>query len=407
MIRHIALMSGIFLACTSRICDSQQPEEVSELLDVVQDTVYGIFTKLWEIKDPFLISQYTDTEDSNMKEPRFELDNLLDILSTLGYLIADQLKEYRTFALHESRIPHILLLVWIWSSQQPVRSHALTNLWQLMTIKDFDDDLWPAILRSAVVGCCAEDEVMAAILRDLADEAILDHDLVEVTVLLLTWQNSRLQFGQSLVTDRRLAPYCLAAVRRQLCRGGNPLAAKGGFYSVAMGVFSVLILGHEIPSRLCYGFFDIFCHYILLQISEDSLSLTNIKTLTAILAWGVQQLRTLRASDARPKTTVMRAHTLVAWQTVANALAHGDIACQRFARAWDVARIHLEPARATEELREPVFGVLERCAWARCLCSRHPPAHKMRLCKGCEIAVYCGERCQKRYFIVAFLCIQY
>lgn len=101
----------------------------------------------------------------------------------------------------------------------------------------------------------------------------------------------------------------------------------------------------------------------------------------------------------RPKAAALRRHTLEEWQAVDAEIVRRQLArtndeWRRFARTWQAVRRHLLPEPG--EAQEVPFGVLQRCAWDECLCSRHTPAHKMRMCKGCESVVYCGERCQRK-----------
>ncbi|GJE93116.1 zinc finger MYND domain-containing protein [Phanerochaete sordida] len=39
------------------------------------------------------------------------------------------------------------------------------------------------------------------------------------------------------------------------------------------------------------------------------------------------------------------------------------------------------------------------CAWRECLCFGEKPHHKLRKCNGCQSAMYCSKKCQRRDWI--------
>ncbi|GJE93347.1 zinc finger MYND domain-containing protein [Phanerochaete sordida] len=370
----------------------------------------GIQHELWDIRHSFLLSELTGFEDDNNEStiPFYEVDTLFSILNTLGRLTADLLQEHRNIALSDSCIPQIFLLIWIWSTEPSVRSAALSNLGQLATHPyNSADNPWPVFYcLAAADGCCDDSKIARALLRDLAHEAVVCDRLSNVLNALSLWQNAHLISSVALPADARLVSSCFAAARRQLCRGGNDAPGSFVFIDVTTMIFSSLRAGLSLSAHDVPAFLDLLPQYALRCMQDASPTLpgaslrvrcASLMPPTALLAdileWTVRELPALLS----PKRSAMRTHTLAAWHTAAGALAgHQGTDWARCARLWDELRELIEPKHAPEvnDTAQSEFGLLERCAWVECLCSRHKPAHRMRLCKGCERVVYCGKRCQ-------------
>lgn len=93
---------------------------------------------------------------------------------------------------------------------------------------------------AAVDGCCDDNKIADALLRDLTREAVVDDHLSNVLSVQSLWQNAHLISSVALPADARLASYCLAAARRQLCRGGSDASASSAFIDVTTMLFSSL-----------------------------------------------------------------------------------------------------------------------------------------------------------------------
>ena len=129
---------------------------------------------------------------------------------------------------------------------------AIANLCSLSHAYGADSDPWPAFFDSAATDCCAPVEVMAATLRDLADEDVVDEMLGSVLGFLLLWQSVCSDAGSSLADEPRLAPYCLGVVRRQLCSGDRG-KSDVGYVQVASMAFRALRSVLPCMGQLCYA----------------------------------------------------------------------------------------------------------------------------------------------------------
>lgn len=106
------------------------------------------------------------------------------------------------------------------------------------------------------------------------------------------------------------------------------------------------------------------------------------------------------AEDSSLEAIVMRWHTLRTWDRVGRVLKSQRLpqrsaSWRTFAQLWPKVKDLIPPVPEGNEHETP-FGMLERCFWVSCHCSRHKPAHKMRVCKRCKSVAYCGEECQRK-----------
>ncbi|GJE93336.1 zinc finger MYND domain-containing protein [Phanerochaete sordida] len=395
-------MLGLLLTCTQRMIAGDCPQEVAQVLDVLQDTVLKVFAALWDTKDSFLIAEYTAAEGEIMDlRPGFgglwedRLDSVYNTLRELGYLTFKKLQEHRSIDIFKSHIPDVLLVTWVHAPYTSTRMCGLACM--MRTVYDADEvtDMFPDFLASALGGSTRCKHVTDAIIRDLAEEEVTGLALANVVSFLKIWSNTFVDIGMNLADEEKLAPYCLAAARRQLCREDNTNPET--FIDIMSGVFDNLELELEIHGRQYYDLVDLLCEYVSLSIQQNDARPPPY--FEKHMDWLLKRIHH-RAKDNSPKTLALRAHTQAAWQAVTDAmqrrrLVHRSIAWMQFAQFWFVLQGHLWPAPAVGDVVRAPFGAFERCAWRECLCSRHKPAHKLRSCRGCEQVVYCGKRCQK------------
>ncbi|GJE93342.1 hypothetical protein PsYK624_095010 [Phanerochaete sordida] len=375
------------------------------MLGVLQGTVVRLYTRLWTVRDPFLLGKSDDfNEDSAASYQGAagmddELDELYVALNLLGRLTVDSLREHRTIKLLQSRIPHVVFFTWIHSADSRTRAEALANVGVLSLADSTDRDPWREFFGDVLGGGLRHEHVTDAIVRDLGDSESVDESLTSVLCFLSVWHKFNISARRSLSSNALLAPYCLAAMRRQLCRGIDEDPKV--HVSVASEVFMNLYFGLEVRGRQFYAFIDALCVYITLSIQQEPAGPPT--NLTTILTWALRQHR---ATDDRPKTVALRHASLAAWNAVAEAMAQRSLARRpawsSVVRLWGTLRARMLPAPTVP--RVLAWGS-ERCAWEACLCSRHKPAHRMRVCKGCGWVAYCGERCQKRCVLSFVVCI--
>ncbi|GJE93322.1 zinc finger MYND domain-containing protein [Phanerochaete sordida] len=392
---HILRMLHLFLACIGQVALVGYPQADEQLLGILQDTVLATYSNLWDIKDSLRIGE---SPSGSLRVPLSgiatlrvgDTDDLYYALGQLGRQAAAMLQRQRSLKPLETRIPHIFLFIWIRAASPSVRAQALNHL---SIIDDPEIDVWPPFLADALSGCIDGKDVLGAIKRDLEDEGTVDTALNDVFLLFLAWHTFRAD-ARLDSSERQIMLCCLAAGRRQLCRGDEAMGEEST--DAALETFAQgLQRRMETSQRHLFAFLNLLCHFIMLQFpkNEESPPAEVKEHIERILPHLASMSR-----DNRPKTVALRRHTLAAWQSVADEVRRRQLprrhpAWRAFAQLWTSVKALL-PA-ALEDEQSAQFGMLERCAWSECLCSRYKPAHKMRLCQGCERAAYCGERCQR------------
>ncbi|GJE93345.1 zinc finger MYND domain-containing protein [Phanerochaete sordida] len=397
---RVANLLNLFSICATRVFKDDRTWEVGQILTALLDTVVGLYARFWTVRDSFLLGRRSIfVENSavpytNVTVDERELCELHDVLNSLGRLTVENLKGAMEIPeLLRSRIPHVALFTWVYSTDPRTQSKGLSNIAMINWSGPASRKLWKKFLSGVVGGCLSDEDVTNAIARDLAAGDTVDSSLKNVLCFLSIWHEFVLDGGRSLSSYTLLAPNCLAAMRRQQCRGSDEHSVM--LWRVASEVFMNMWLGLEIRGRQCYALVDAICDHIMASIQDGAAR--PPANIDEHLDWAFLQIPH-RSTDDRPKTVALRHASLAAWQAVADAIVHHRLA-QRpawagVARLWPMLRASMLPA-PTQPTCTP-FAPFERCAWHECLCSRHKPAHRMRMCKGCERVFYCGERCQKK-----------
>ncbi|GJE93341.1 zinc finger MYND domain-containing protein [Phanerochaete sordida] len=398
---HIIYMVEAFLACVARVFHDDDREEVEQMLDIFQDTLIGVYIKLWDIRYPFLIGELSERKDApentNFVEKiaRSRMDLMLNNLATLGRWIAEKLRDHRAIQLVESRVAHIFFLAWLYGLERLTRAHALSHLGLVNEENTARPATWKQLFASLLSqpGIITESVVTGAILRDLADECVVDKHLSNTLSILNVWQENWLLDG-AVFSEPKLAGYCIGAARRQLCRGDHTDSER--FPDIMEAVLMSIVLGATLSLKQCYGLLELFCRFAAARL-ERPLGRTP-EMLNGYLGWILEQMRA-RIADARPRTVALRLHAHSAWVALTDELAHRGLAqrdadWRAFVRRCETVRRLIEPEPGASGVG--AFAPLARCAWAACLCSVAAPAHRMRVCTGCGSVAYCGRECQER-----------
>lgn len=118
----------------------------------------------------------------------------------------------------DSRLPYVLLLIWINNITQELRTIALSDMVEMLSssgsLRDFCHSLMedPTLVEKATV----------AYLRDLGDERIVNQYLeVVVSFAFLLHPGSDTEPMSGGPVDTNLLAKCLIAARRQLCAGDS------------------------------------------------------------------------------------------------------------------------------------------------------------------------------------------
>ncbi|GJE93338.1 zinc finger MYND domain-containing protein [Phanerochaete sordida] len=400
---HTISIMELFFACVERIIHDDSPEEVAQMLDVFEDTIIGVYVKLWDIRDPFLVGE-AGLRESTSGNTSFAaylthngVDVLLNILTASGRCILEAMRaHHRAIQLVESYIPHMFLLNWIYNSDASVRSGTLSHLERIIGAQASPSSVWSQLFSTlpSSPGDVTERAFTHAILRDLENESVVDKQLSTTLYLLSVWQERRL-LGAAVPWEPKLAGYCIGVARRQLCRGRH--TGVEGFLEVMTAALMSLNKGEPALSpRQCYGLLDLFCKYTMACLELPERRTPEI--LNGYLDWILKKLRA-HTPCVRPKTVALRQRVYSAWLTLTDELARRRVAqrdtdWRTFVRKCETVRRLVEPEPGVSSVG--AFAPLVRCGWSACLCSVAAPAHRMRVCAGCGLVAYCGRDCQKR-----------
>ncbi|GJE93258.1 zinc finger MYND domain-containing protein [Phanerochaete sordida] len=391
-----SLIAASLALCTTYIDHTlavHEPDdpEYMKMVDVVAQFP-PVFTKLWAVRDPLLISEFAwETDPDSMHEP---IHPYLDMISTVTVFL---LQKHRNLTLDHtnSHIPHVLLLIWIYNPYYAGRTKALKRFASTMGDGPYDD-----FFRDFANGCTSHDEITEAMLREFRDEEILDGELAAVLIVETVRDKDRSSEPVAYYQEQ-VASRSLAATRRQICRGSQDSEQD---IEIIHSTFGLLKQNKKTPysvvtDRQTYGGLSILCHYCMLQIARASGGGPPDRMNSFVASW-LARVGELDKDDDRPKTIAARRHALQAWRRVKDELrrrqlVHQDRHWKVFELVWERIGAAIPPVPSEAAPASP-FELLQRCGWSECLCSVHKPAHRMRICTGCWLVAYCGPRCQEK-----------
>lgn len=214
--------------------NTQRPgnPEFEKVLDILQTKVIRIYDKLWDIRTPFLVSESACLTPNSILSSFHECLNTLSVATSSVLEAANRCvclppvwrRSYEHFGIHRkvviteknSRMPHVLFLIWIHNPNQELRSQALTRFSVVI-----DSGSWPTFFRSVSHGCTSRDHIKRATLRDLRDENIVNVSLFAVASVLILCPITNSNAFVLVSSELQPALLGLAAGRRQLCLGNN------------------------------------------------------------------------------------------------------------------------------------------------------------------------------------------
>ncbi|GJE89911.1 zinc finger MYND domain-containing protein [Phanerochaete sordida] len=391
--RFISAMMDILRTSLDRFFTTpwRGDDETERLLEILQSKIIPMFDNLWEIRTPFLVSElaYTQTDPIAV--------TLHESLCFLAMALAVILKFYRDVDIMKtnSRIAHVLLLIWMYSPDREVRCQSLRRI-----VGTADEAHQTSFFLSVSHGCTDRDRISASVLRDLKDEHILNEDLLSSFECADIFSNLEPEDGGPVVhwEEPLLIPYGLAAARRQLCLGTNYDNLCIKISSIAFGLSHDQKFDLPRMGKRVYELLGLLCRFVKDVIAEEEPETLDL--LLDALWWLVPLLQThpLDPGNNRPKELAIRRLTYNLWRETTDDLNRRRLVLRsqewkEFARVWrGVGRAI--PDVPEGEASESPFEPLARCAWGGCLCSVHKPKHRMRVCKGCWVVAYCGTKCQ-------------
>ncbi|GJE90258.1 zinc finger MYND domain-containing protein [Phanerochaete sordida] len=382
----------LFSVSVGRALKDARLRKFGNLKDVLHRCIAGIFAKLWDLRDSFLIGKFQGHYRSE-RPPKADLDNFHDALLNLGLQVEGEPSENRTGI----RIPHVFLPIWLYSPVWDTRAKALAS-WARIINANSNREAWSQFFNGAIRdGCTSNERITGALVRDLANEHTLQSYLQVVMGVLRRWNEFNRSRGVDLSSlEPQLPHYCLAAARRQRCRG-NEMPGTAIIKTVESSVLTEFSEGWTItPGRQSYAFLDLLLDYTLSCTHDCKHAPVKLIRFTE---YALAHIRDL-AEDSSPEAIMMRWHTFNTWVTVDRVLKYQRLPEQSaswrsYAQLWSKVKALIPPMPDGRKCETP-FGKLERCCWELCHCNRHKPAHKMRICKRCQSVVYCGEECQRR-----------
>ncbi|GJE93255.1 zinc finger MYND domain-containing protein [Phanerochaete sordida] len=392
----IALALGLFMTSIDRwttLHKSPGDPRCAQGLDMLQYAVVPVFDKLWDVRDPFLLSHAVCTITTDRV-----YNSLHGCLAALGAMAALTLKESRPIDIANTRIPHVQLIIWMHNSVQKLRNRALENLTEIVCDRDSQ---WDAFFRSIAQDGVSQEQITASILDDFADENVINYSLFNVASFSIVRDeaHARERLPPPVSSEPQLGAYTLAAARRQICLGSD---SEVSAHDILLSMFTIFkretTAAGSTPDRQIYGFLDLFCQYAMIQITAAAGQRSHgPERLNEVIPWWFPRLSKLDRNDNRAKTVAMRRHLRKSWQNIADELKRKRLPQQDtnwsvFSFLWKKVGSLIPPV--SEDTGEAPFGLLQRCGWSECLCSVHKPAHKMHVCKGCWLVAYCGSRCQ-------------
>ncbi|GJE85239.1 hypothetical protein PsYK624_013170 [Phanerochaete sordida] len=389
----------LFIRCLDRMPDDNVSQasdaELERMLDFLQHGHRVLFTNLWNIRVPFLVSEYSCTNHLSWCG-----ESLARTLTFMAMHVSSCLSKRRGIRIDPvtSHIPHVLLIFWLHNRNKYRRRHALKVLEPIL-----DTTHHPGLGESLITSITKPKAIGKALLRDLKDDTIVGNNLC---TLLWGYLKINAQLDTE-VADSVAVPLFLAAARRELCSGDGSVQTASTIIHVAhtfiVGTFVQAIEADEVLPKITaaqlYSTLALTARGLRFFIEDGAYEEGSRDELHVLLLHCIQELKEHAPTSEPAALRSLRRHTYTTWQASADDIARERLA-QRYPRwqpllaTWRIIGDAVRPPPAPED--EPAaFGALERCAWARCLCSVHRPGHPMRVCKGCSAVGYCGPRCQK------------
>ncbi|GJE90255.1 zinc finger MYND domain-containing protein [Phanerochaete sordida] len=402
---YVRWLLFILFLCLRRIVaedlgqDDTHRSETEIAINLIQSNFSGLWAALWDVRIPFL---HPSTANEFDEITRFVGGSyslyycIYGCVFTTDTIIGMKNRRLST----DTSSPYIFYLVgWIWvcTNRHSLHMCALEALGS-----------WPGLELSLVpellaVGPMRHADLLMTLYRDLCDVEVRDQILCNTYRLLLV-----LLPLQPLAVEPMGYTRILAAYRRQRCFGTPDPAWRDRISRWHFIYVAVAVRGTEINP--------------VDRISEAQL----YATITALARWLVPAMEGLDApwptdrgvpSLAVTLTRIgrflgtyapqqhlapLRRHTYNVWRTsIAQVderrLLRGLPQWREPLAIWRrLGRLMPLDARddSAHEGKERAWGVLERCGWRECDCHVLRPAHPLKLCKGCWVVAYCGDRCQ-------------
>ncbi|EKM50122.1 uncharacterized protein PHACADRAFT_153501, partial [Phanerochaete carnosa HHB-10118-sp] len=236
--------------------------EFKRVLDVLQSRILKIYSKLWDIRSPFLVSKVA-CKTSDLAKYSFH-EHLYKMAGATSKL----LEEYRRVTVNHtnSRIPHVLLLIWIHNSEQRIRSQALSRSPMIM---EPDTQSWAAFFRSISRGCTSRDHVHRAMLRDLKDRAVTGHNLFSVASILMSRPPDNDKSPLETSSELQLVLHSLAAARRQVCLGDHNDVYHINVIITMLGFTTRDATIQPMSDSHIYGFLGLLSHCCMVHIELE------------------------------------------------------------------------------------------------------------------------------------------
>ncbi|GJE93261.1 zinc finger MYND domain-containing protein [Phanerochaete sordida] len=400
VMRHIEWLLEVLLKCVHRLTHEPSnplPEHALRVIEWFEEDFTPLWERLWAIRTPFLDSVVACEASPDPRKTTFH-GSLIQTMYFMDIMLekAGKTTNHST----NSCMPHIMFLIWVLNEDKDNRDKALLAVTTLI----HPDENYSKFYSEVATGTTSREKINAAILRDFKDETLVDRPLYSVIVTNFFLKPERgLRTPIETSSQRRIVWASLAAMRRQWCTGHSDIVYHGDIYVMLSAFLKITKIELDLLPYISEAQVHALLAHIgkcLVPFMEGEDSHSGPGHLTGLIAWCGRQLRRYRNADpVEAKLLAMRRLTHELWRESVE-----DIDKRRLVRAWPAWRHTVILWRALgaavplsadqDDQGAAAFAPLERCGWRGCLCSVHAPAHRLRVCKGCWLAAYCGARCQ-------------
>lgn len=247
----------MFTACLhplSFMAPSGVERKVLELLKFYESTFPPLWRTLWEIRSPFLNSEYIcrQSDDPSILVVH---NGLTDCVGTIGMTIERYLYVSRIFGCYSktlsnfssfnsgaeavpspsnSYLPHIMVVIWVNNKTRAIRSNALNHLSKMCG----PHQRHPSFYEELSSGSITAEVICGCIIRDLKDEHLVNQQLYATVFVTYFLFSDRRGWVIPEIYSSRPILYCLlAACRRQHCLGDPANNTHTLLFSIALNFF--------------------------------------------------------------------------------------------------------------------------------------------------------------------------
>ncbi|GJE93193.1 zinc finger MYND domain-containing protein [Phanerochaete sordida] len=393
--------------------------------EVVLRELPRMWQNLWQIRTPFLDSQPPGigVDFPSMKASPRMIHHGLSEVSAIMSAFHDKYPKILT-APTSTKMPHVVFTIWVYCYHKIDRTRVAENAYVALVVYQaahYDVQYrHDEFVNEFIVGLTNPKQIARAALRDLRARGDSAHLIISTIFALLSLFRPLVQsevYPMTLPYQRRLLHSCLSACQSVLCMGeDSTFSSCESFMDTA---FSMLQMAFKSPGNYPGLFPERRIHAVIALASTflleaiDSWATKFVAEVRGVAQIFCDQLRRHAAahdpaSPSDPQIDLLRRASRAHWKHVMDGLrarrvhrGDGDTRWRPLHQTWVLLGRALEvdaygTAPVEHEEVRATFPLLTRCTWRECLCSVHEPLHKLQACRGCSLAAYCNDHCQRK-----------